>query len=107
MPVIGAAIAIFMHGAAKLRQHDDNRIGPVVAEALREGGKALAERTQPIGELTLVIALADMGIPAAERGKGDPDAVIASHRRLSDSALAEVFPGLPPARSELGQIVTG
>jgi uncharacterized protein (DUF1501 family) len=34
-------------------------------------------------------------------------AVIARHMRLSDSALAEVFPGLPPARSELGQIVTG
>jgi uncharacterized protein (DUF1501 family) len=34
-------------------------------------------------------------------------AVIAHHMPLSDSALSEVFPGLPPARAELGQIVTG
>jgi uncharacterized protein (DUF1501 family) len=34
-------------------------------------------------------------------------AVIARHMRLSDSALAKMFPGLPPAHSELEQIVTG
>src|SRR6266851_8490855 len=51
MPVIGAGIAILVDGAAELGEHDYDGICPLVAEALRQGGKAVAERAQPVGEL--------------------------------------------------------
>src|SRR6266851_8921744 len=77
MPVVGAGIAILLHGAAEFGEHDDYGISPFAAEVLRQRGEALAERAQPVGELAVMAALADMGVPPAEADKGESDVVVA------------------------------
>src|SRR5260221_7170421 len=78
--VIGAAVAILLHGAAEFGEHDDDRIVPVASERLGKGGEPVAERAQPFGELTFVVALADMRVPAAEAQKGETDIAAATDR---------------------------
>ena len=65
--VVGAAIAVLAHGAAELGEDDDHRVAPGAAEPAGQRGEAFAERAQPVGELALLAALVDMGVPAAER----------------------------------------
>src|SRR5258706_6567559 len=64
--MIGAAVAVLLNGAAELGDDDDDRVVPVATQAAGQRGQPIAERTQPVGELTLVVALLDMRVPAAE-----------------------------------------
>ena len=78
--VIGAAIAVLVHGAAELRDHRRRRCPATLAEAAAQRREPLAERAQPVGELPVVVALTDMGIPAARLGKDEADPRVGGHQ---------------------------
>ncbi len=69
--VIGAAIAVLVHGAAELAHGDDDDIGHAVAEVLMQRGQRLREAAEPGGELALGVALVGVGVPAVDLGEGD------------------------------------
>jgi hypothetical protein len=78
MAVIGAAVAVLMNGAAELRHDDDDGIVTMLAEVFGQRGEAVTERPETIGELAFLISLVDVGVPAAEAGKGEPDVLVLS-----------------------------
>src|SRR4051812_45233585 len=82
--VVGAAIPILFHGAAEFRQDHDDGVVPDCStgavERLGEGGEPVAERAQAVGELALLVALADMRVPAAEAQERKPDIAIAGNQ---------------------------
>src|SRR5204862_6270479 len=71
--VIGAAIAILAHGAAEFGQQDDDRILPRTAEGFGKCCEPVAEGAQSLRQLSGMIALPDMGVPAAEADDGKAD----------------------------------
>jgi hypothetical protein len=46
--------------------------------SLAQRGEAVTERPETIGELAFLISLVDVGVPAAEAGKGEPDVLVLS-----------------------------
>src|ERR1700730_18572773 len=71
--VLGAAIAVLSDPATELGENDDDGVVPGVAETSGKGEEPLAERSQPVGELTLGLALFHVSVPAAEAQKHQPD----------------------------------
>src|SRR6516164_5361662 len=63
-----------MNRPAELGNYNDDGVVPILAEeASGERGKPVTQGLQTIGELTLTFALIDVGVPAAQVGKGQPD----------------------------------
>ena len=64
--VVGAAVAVFLEGAAELADDDHHRRIPGIAGLLGEGGQALPELAEPVGEIAGAVALADVRVPATD-----------------------------------------
>ena len=62
--VIGAAIAVLAHGAAKFRHGQDYHLVHAIAEVPVQRGQALGELAEALGELSPLVALIGVGIPA-------------------------------------------
>ncbi len=75
--VIGAAVAVLMHRAAELGNHQDDGVLVVRPQRLREARESLAERLQMSRELAVGGAFVDVRIPAAERHERDANRRIA------------------------------
>ncbi len=73
MAVIGAPVAVLPKGAAEFRQDDDDGVLPSLTRPSGKGGETLAERAQMIGQLPVVVALIDVGIPTPEPDCRNPD----------------------------------
>ena len=80
VPVVSPAIAVLADGAAELGQHEDDSVAPSLARSAGEGGEALAERAQSLGELSLVVSLVDMRVPPPQPDRRKPDACIATNQ---------------------------
>ena len=72
--VIGPAVAVLIHGAAKLRHRQHDRVRHAIAEVGDERGDAAREVVEAAGELALCRALVDVRVPAAEVGERDLEA---------------------------------
>ena len=86
--VIGAPVAVFPKGAAEFRQDDDDGVLPGLTRPAGEGGETLAERAQTIGQLPVVIALVDVGVPTAEPECCNADAGVTADQQREPSRLA-------------------
>jgi hypothetical protein len=71
--MVGAAIAVLVNCPTELGEHHDNAVVPVLVEPLGQRGEAVAQRSETIGELAFLAPLIDVGVPAAEAGKGESD----------------------------------
>ena len=69
--VIRSAVAVFGHRPAELRHRQDGDVGHAIAEILRERGQRRRELAEPVGELASLVALAHVGVPAADVREGD------------------------------------
>ena len=65
MTVVGAAISIFVRGAAEFGHADENHVAHAVAHILVERCNSLAEILQQIRKLALHAAFVDVIVPAA------------------------------------------
>src|SRR5271167_3543405 len=80
--VIGAPVAVLPKGAAEFRQDDDDGVLPGLARSAGKSGETLAERAQMIGQLPVVVALVDVGVPTSEPDCRNADAgVMADQQR--------------------------
>src|SRR5579872_3947104 len=80
MPMVGAAVAVLMHGAAEFGNHDHDGIAVCWPERLSEMREAFAERLQMSRELARRAALIDVRVPSAEREESDADAGVAANQ---------------------------
>ena len=69
--VVGAAVAVFPRGTAKLGHGYQNDVLHPIAQILIERRKPVAEFFQAIGQLPGGAAFGDMGVPALDFSKGD------------------------------------
>ena len=67
--MVGAAGAVLAQRAAKLAEHDDDRVPEAVAQALRQGVQARAKDGQTVRQSSFRAALVGMGVPATDRGE--------------------------------------
>ncbi len=116
-PVVGAAVAIDVRGAAELGDRDDDRLAPGIAHIGRDRRHRVVERAQEIGEPPLDRTFIDMGVPAIKgeradarpvrpseelrrrtRGLGEIGAYLRDATRLDDRAAIWGGPwSMPPA----------
>src|SRR5689334_7818605 len=87
VPVISGPVAVFPEGAAEFGQDDDYGVLPGPPRPTGKGGETLAERAQMIGQLALVIALIDVGIPTTQPDCRNPNARVTADQRCETGHL--------------------
>src|SRR5262245_26800752 len=83
VPVIGAAVAVFLQRAPELRHGEDHGVGHAIAQVDHERGDAAREIVEAIAQLTLRRSLIDVSVPPADVRKRDLEAQVGL-RELSD-----------------------
>src|ERR1700722_3396124 len=74
--VVGAAVSVFAHGAAKLRHADDDGIFAEIAKVGPEGRERLREFSKHVGELAFGCAFVDVMVPSTDVGESNLHAEI-------------------------------
>ena len=93
MAVIGAAIAVFVRGAAEFGHADENDVAHAVAHVLMERRNSLPQIAQQIRKLALHAAFVDVMIPAAAIEERDFEADVRFeelgnfHQALAEAAV--------------------